>query len=221
MGQEKYENKTLQQIHEEMAGIHKEELLAAVPKALNDGTPALDIVDALRSGLKVVGDDFEEMVRFLPELIMAADLMQEAMKILDPELAKLDLSAGPSASIVLANIQGDIHDIGRNILGAVLRASGFAVHDLGHDVKADAIIDKALEHEADIIGLSSLLTTSLPYADEVLRLLKDRGLRDRFKVVMGGGAVTPEYCEKVGADAYGKDAGAAVDLLQNLISEGE
>ena len=103
----------------------------------------------------------------------------------------------------------------------MLRASGFAVHDLGHDVKSDAIIDKALEHEADIIGLSSLLTTSLPYADDVLRLLKDRGLRDRFKVVMGGGAVTPEYCKKVGADAYGKDAGAAVDLLQNLISEGE
>ena len=221
MGQEKYENKTLQQIHEEMAAIHKEALLAAVPKALNDGTPVLDVVDALRSGLKVVGDDFEEMVRFLPELIMAADLMQEAMKIIDPELKKLDISTGPSASIVLANIKGDIHDIGRNILGAVLRASGFAVHDLGHDVKADTIIDKALEHEADIIGLSSLLTTSLPYADEVLRLLKDRGLRDRFKVVMGGGAVTPEYCEKVGADAYGKDAGAAVDLLQNLISEGE
>jgi methylmalonyl-CoA mutase cobalamin-binding domain/chain len=221
MGQEKYENKTLQKIHEEMAAIHNEALLTAVQKALNDGTPALDLVDALRSGLKVVGDDFEDMVRFLPELIMAANLMQEAMKVIDPELKKLDISAGPSASIVLANIQGDIHDIGRNILGAVLRASGFDVHDIGHDVKADTIIDKALAHEADIIGLSSLLTTSLPYADEMLRLLKDRGLRDRFKVVMGGGAVTPEYCEEVGADAYGKDAGAAVDILQNLISEGE
>ena len=125
MGQEKYENKALQQIHEEMAAIHKEALLAAVPKALNDGTPVLDVVDALRSGLKVVGDDFEEMVRFLPELIMAADLMQEAMKIIDPELKKLDISAGPSVSIVLANIQGDIHDIGRNILGRRVACIGF------------------------------------------------------------------------------------------------
>ena len=217
MVEKKFENKALQKIYDGMADIDGGNTIGALNEAIDGGTDLLEIIDALKKGLKQVGDQFEKMIRFLPELIMAADIMQDAMKILEPKLEKLNIAEGPTASIVLANIQGDIHDIGRNILGAVLRASGFTVHDLGHDVKADAIIDKAVECDADIIGLSTLLTTSLPYAEDVIKLLKDRGLRDKFKVVMGGGAVTPEYCQSVGADAYGKDAGAAVNLLGDLV----
>jgi methylmalonyl-CoA mutase cobalamin-binding domain/chain len=210
-------NEILQKIYKGMADIDNESVLSSVDKALSDGINVLDIIDSLRQGLKEVGDQFEKMIRFLPELILAADLMQEVMKKVEPELKKQDIDNGPSATIVLANIKGDIHDIGRSILGAVLKASGFNVVDLGHDVKAAAIVEGAIDNKADIIGLSSLLTTSLPFAEEVMKLLKDRGLRDKFKVVMGGGAVTPEYCKKVGADAYGKDAGSAVPMLQKLM----
>ncbi|MCF8067932.1 MAG: cobalamin-dependent protein [Desulfobacterales bacterium] len=212
-----FENETIQKIYDGMVAIENDAVLSAVDTALSDGLNVLDVIDVLRQGLKVVGDDFDKMIRFLPELILAADLMQEAMKKIEPELEKQDITEGPSATIVLANIQGDIHDIGRNILGAVLKAAGFTVYDLGHDMKATAIIDKAIAYDADLIGLSSLLTTSLPFAEEVIKQLGDRDLRDKFKVVMGGGAVTPEYCEEVGADAYGKDAGSAVNVLQGLL----
>lgn len=217
MSQERFNNETLEKLYGGMVAIDTEGLPPMVEQAVNDGQDVLQVVDALRAGLKVVGDQFEEMIRFLPELIKAANLMQEAMKIIDPELEKLNISKGPTAKISVANIQGDIHDIGRNILSAVLRASGFTVYDLGHDVKADAIIDKSIEYDVDIIGLSSLLTTSLPFTEELMRLLRDRGLRDKFKVVLGGGAVTPAFCEEIGADGYGKDAGSSVKMLQNLL----
>ena len=118
---------------------------------------------------------------------------------------------------MLAQVQGDIHDIGRNIMAAMLRASGFTVHDIGHDVRPDVVIDKALELDADVIGLSALLTTSLPYALQVPRLLQERGLEGRFRVAMGGGAVTPDYVTKAGADGYAEDAAAGVRLMHELI----
>lgn len=122
---------------------------------------------------------------------------------------------------MISNIQGDIHDIGRDIVVTMLRVAGFKVEDMGHDVKPTLMIDKAVECDADIIAVSSLLTTSLPFARDVLRLLDARGLRDRFKVIMGGGAVTPEYCEEIGADGYGDNAAAAVKLVHELLTGGD
>jgi corrinoid protein of di/trimethylamine methyltransferase len=218
MTQPEFDNPILQEIYEAMVDIDTEMTPNLVQQALASGQEVLKIIDALTKGINKVGDKFESMECFLPELILAANAMESAMVILRPQLDKLDIRVGPAGSIVIATVQGDIHDIGRNIVTAMLRAAGFQVHDLGHDVKADSIIDKAVQLNADIIGLSSLLTTSLPYARDVFHLLEARGLRGRFKVVMGGGAVTPEYSQQVGADGYGRDAASAVKLMQQVLA---
>ncbi len=214
----KFEHETLQAIYDGMVEIDTGITPQLAEKAFQDGIDILKIVDALTKGINTVGDKFEAMECFLPDLILAAGIMDEAMEFLRPELEKLDLALAATGTIVIANLQGDIHDIGRNIASVMLRASGFTVHDLGHDVKPDVIIDKAVELHADVIGLSSLLTTSLPFAKDTVNLLKEQGLREQFKVVMGGGAVTPDYCADIEADGYCKDAAHGVKVISGLIS---
>jgi methylmalonyl-CoA mutase cobalamin-binding domain/chain len=208
----------LQRITEAMAALETDAVPKLVKDALESGYPAQSIVDALTVGINTVGEKFEAMEYFLPELMTAAAAMDESMDILRPAFARDGVAVGNKGTIVLATVQGDIHDIGRNILAAMLHAAGFTVHDLGHDVQPDLIIDKALESKADVIGLSSLLTTSLPFGNQVLRLLVARGLRERFAVAMGGGAVTPAYVDQVGADGYARDAAAGVKLMQQLVA---
>jgi len=219
MDYHKFENDSLQGIYDAMVAIDAEKTPSLTEKAFQDGVDVLQIVDALTKGINTVGDKFEAMECFLPELILAAEVMDEAMTFLRPELEKLDVSIGTSGTMVIANLQGDIHDIGRNIATVMLRASGIVVHDLGHDIKPDIIIDKAVELKADVIGLSSLLTTSLPFAKDTINLLEEQGLRDQFKVVMGGGAVTPDYCEEIHADGYCKDAAHGVNVISKLLLE--
>ncbi len=189
-------------------------------QALAEKIPVLTIVDALTRGISILGDKFDSMDVFLPELIVGANMMEDAMKILTPEIEKLsqDNTAIP-VKIVVANLQGDIHDIGREILCTMFRVAGFTVDNLGNDMKAGDIIDQAIAKDADFIGLSSLLTTSLPFAKDVISLLKARNLRDRFKVLMGGGAVTPDYVNKIGADGYSTTATEAVKLITRMYDE--
>ena len=197
-----------------------EDVAALVEEALGSGISALVIVEALTGGIKILGDKFDSMEIFLPELIMGANTMEEAMRILTPEIEKQGAKGTTvPARFIIANLQGDIHDIGREIVVTMCRVAGFTVHNLGHDVKADAIIDAAVDNNSDFIGLSSLLTTSLPFAKDLLSLLDARGLRDRFKVLMGGGAVTPEYSDKIGADGYSMTATDAVNVITRMYSE--
>ena len=144
--------------------------------------------------------------------------MEESMVIIRPLLDKLNLTTGSSGTIVIATLQGDIHDIGRNIFTVMLKASGYQVYDLGHDIKPDVIIRKAEELNANIIGLSSLLTTSLPFSRDLINLLKEQNLRDKYKVIMGGGAVTPDYVEKIGADGFASDAASGVRLVRKVLA---
>jgi trimethylamine corrinoid protein len=215
-----FDEVVLQQIYTAMVNIDTESVAPLVQKALSEGIDILKIIDALTKGINVVGDKFEALEYFLPELIMVANAMEEAMVILRPQMDMLNLSVGSAGTIVMATIQGDIHDIGRTIASSLMRASGFVVHDLGHDVRADVIIDKAVEFKADVIGLSSLLTTSLPYSRDVIRLLVERNLRDQFVVVMGGGAVTPDFVKSVGADGYSKDAPSGIRMIGELLAGG-
>ena len=210
---------TLRSIFESMVAIDREKTPLLVSEALSSGVSVLGIIDALTRGLTVVGEDFQNLERFLPELLLAAQTMEECMDILRPELARLDIEQGPSVTIVMAQVEGDIHDIGRKIVNTMWRLAGFEVHDLGHDVKSSVIVDKAEELGADIIGLSALLTTSLPYCRDVVRLLEARDLRPRFKVIMGGGATTPGFVQKIGGDGYAPDAASAVALVQRIIKE--
>jgi len=210
---------TLERITEAMVALEADAVPKLVKEALEAGYPAQSIVDALTVGINTVGDKFESMEYFLPELITAAGTMDESMDILRPAFALDEAAAESKGTIVLAQVQGDIHDIGRSILAAMLRAARFTIHDLGHDVAPDLVIDKALEYDADVIGLSALLTTSLPHAAQLPRLLVDRGLEGRFQVALGGGAVTPDYVARIGADGYAEDAAAAVKLMHRLVAE--
>ncbi len=219
MEYQQFENKAMQEIYDAMVEIDEEKTPQLAKKAFENGEDVLEIVGTLTKGINTVGDKFEAMECFLPELIMAAGIMDECMKFLRPELVKKKLSFGTTGTIIMANLQGDIHDIGRNIATVMLQASGFIVHDLGHDVHPDVIIDKAVELKADVIGLSSLLTTSLPFARDTVNLLKELGLREQFKIVMGGGAVTPDYCKDIQVDGYAKDAAQGVKVISKILAE--
>ena len=218
MPEKSFGNEILDQIYESMVLVEEDKTTELVGQALASGIDVLKITNALTEGITTVGEKFECLEYFLPELILAGNAMESSLDILQPEIERLNVDVGPTGTIAIANVQGDIHDIGRSIVAMMLRVSGFKVHDLGHDVKPDSVIDAALEVKADVIGLSSLLTTSLPFARDVLDLLAERGLRDQFKVIMGGGAVTPEYCEEMGMDGYASDAVAAIKLMQRLLA---
>lgn len=214
-----FENELLQKIYTSMVEIDVDSTESLVEQAVAENIDVLEILDALTKGINTVGDKFEQLECFLPELITVADAMEESMKILRPHLDKLNLASGSSGTIVIATLQGDIHDIGRNIAAVMLKASGYKVIDLGHDIKPDVIINKAEELNADVIGLSSLLTTSLPFSKDLINLLKEQKIREKYKVVMGGGAVTPEYVEKIGADGFAGDAANGVRLIRKILSE--
>lgn len=200
----------------------EEDVNELAKQALAEKIPVLTIVDALTHGIDILGEKFDAMEAFLPELIVGATIMEDAMKLLNPEIEKL--SEGKAAipvKIVIANLQGDIHDIGREILCTMCRVAGFTVHNLGNDMKATEIINEAIAKEADFIGLSTLLTTSLPFAKDLLSQLDARGVRERFPVLMGGGAVTPDYVKKIGASGYALTATDAVKLITKMFEDKE
>lgn len=184
--------------------------LIADPASLNE---AVDIaIDAIR----MIGSQFEMGEVFLPEMIVAAETMQSFMEVIKPHLE--GGSARVTGTIVLATVKGDIHTIGKDIVATLYRASGFEVIDLGVDVKPMDIIQSAEQANAQLIGLSALMTTSMPYQKEVIDLLTELNQRDDFWVLLGGGPVTPEYADGVGADGWSATAAGAVPLSEQMLT---
>ena len=164
-----------------------------------------------------IGEQFSRLELFLPDLIMAADVATAVKDVIAAKLTKAD---GESAGkIVIGTVQGDVHDIGKNIVATLLEVNGFEVHDLGNDVKPFDFINAAREVGADLICLSSLLTTSMPYMEDVLKSLNGLGIRDQFKVIVGGGPVSAEWAASIGADGYSEDANEAVELCRKIMSQ--
>jgi corrinoid protein of di/trimethylamine methyltransferase len=186
-------------------------------KALQSGLEPLKAInEGLMKGMAKVGEDFSQLKIYLPEVMMAADAMKSALAILEPEALKRGGTGLRKGKIVIATITGDIHDIGKNIVSILMRANGFEVYDLGRDVPGDTIISKAQEVDADIIGASTLLSTSMPYMEDIIALLKERNLREKYIVLVGGGPVTREWAETIGADGYGDDGDEAVKVAKHL-----
>ncbi len=195
----------------------------AATDALAAGIDALSILnDGIMAGTNVVSQRFETGEYFLPQLMLTGRALRAAMTVLDPSLkdAGGGGEAGDTGVIVLATVQTDIHDIGKNIVSSMLAGSGFEVCDLGVDVPIKGIIAKAQEVNAHIIGCSTLLTTSMPFMRDLVDLLEAMGERDRFKVMVGGAAVTPEFAAQIGADGTASNAVRAVQLARRLIREG-
>lgn len=168
--------------------------------------------------IRLVGDRFGEGVIFLPEMILAAEAMQAFMKIAAPELEKASGQSMMLGKVVLGTVKGDIHTIGKDITATMLSASGFEVRDMGVDVSPMDMIQTAEQSGAQIIGLSALMTTSMPYQKEVIDLLNELNMRDDFWVVVGGGPLTAEYAESIGANGWAHNAAGAVRLCERLLS---
>jgi methanogenic corrinoid protein MtbC1 len=170
---------------------------------------------AIGEAARIVGEKFDAGDYYLPHLVMAGDAMAAVGEVFEKVLPQDRTTA--KKVVVIGTVEGDMHSVGKNIVAMMLKAGGFTVYDLGVDVKSSAFIAKAKEVRADIIALSSLLTTTLPYQREVIEDLKAQGIRDRFKILIGGGPVTPEWAERIGADGLGKDAVEGLKVAKALV----
>jgi corrinoid protein of di/trimethylamine methyltransferase len=194
-------------------------VLAAVDEALAAGIAPKTIIDeGLLPGLNVIGEQFECEDIFLPELMQAALAFQAAMGVLEPKIKESGSEGPKKGNIVLGTVKGDLHSIGKNILKLLFETSGYEVWDLGIDVDLFKFLDKAKEVDADIIAMSALLTTTLIGQRDVIDALKDQGTRDKFKVIVGGGATTKEWADSIGADGWSANAYDAVNLAGKLVS---
>lgn len=186
-----------------------------VEEALSKQIGAEEIlVDAITSGMTKVGERYEEGVYFLPDMLTAAETVDAAMEILEPHLTEAGVE--PKGRVVLATVKGDLHDIGKNIVGLMLKGNGFEVIDLGNDVDTERITECVKEKGPNILGLSALLTTTMQNMKEVIDLLADNGLREGVKVMVGGAPITVDFAEEIGADGYGKDAFDAIRLADGF-----
>lgn len=188
--------------------------------AVDEGLDPLEAVDrGLSKGMEVVGANFESGESFLPELLMAADSFNTAMEILNPLIEANKQKISKLGTALLATVKGDMHNIGKNIVATVLETNGFEVVDIGIDQSTLNIIEAAQKHKADFIGLSSVMTTTMPYQKEVIETLSEMGLREKFFVLVGGGPVTQKWADEIGADGYGETAVDAVGVAKKLLEK--
>jgi 5-methyltetrahydrofolate--homocysteine methyltransferase len=185
-------------------------------QAVEDGLPAQDILDnALFPGMDVVGQQMKTGEMFIPEVLRSAKAMQAGLEVLRDKLADGGASAQLGV-VVIGTVQGDMHDIGKNLVVMLLEGAGFKVVDLGTDIKPEQFVSAVSEHNATIVGMSALLTTTMPKMNETVQALTEAGLRDKVKIIVGGAPVTPQFVEQIGADGYGADAGGAVDKAKEF-----
>jgi len=185
-------------------------------QAIADGLAAGEILDnGLLAGMDVVGTRFREHEIFLPDVLLAARAMYAGMDLLRPLLIAEEVPT--RGKVVIGTVRGDLHDIGKNLVGIMLRGAGFEVIDLGRDVPAERFVETAESEGASVIGLSALLTTTMTSMREVVDLLQNRGLADRVKVIVGGAPVSADFAESIRADAYGFDAANAVERVKTLV----
>ncbi|NIV27955.1 MAG: cobalamin-binding protein [Anaerolineae bacterium] len=206
----------LQKIASSLYNGDQEEVAALVQQALDQGIDPQEVLrGGLISGMDEVGRDFKAGELFVPEVLIAARAMKAGMDILRPLLAESDV---PSAGkCLIGTVQGDLHDIGKNLVRMMLEGAGFETIDLGVDIQPDAFVAAVREHQPQIVGMSALLTTTMVQMKTTIEALEEAGLRDSVKIMVGGAPVTAAFAEEIGADAYAPDAATAVDRARSLV----
>ena len=189
-------------------------------KALEEKIDPLKVVEALTEAITEVGDAFGRGDIFLPELIIAGEAVKRSQAVLDKELKKMGHKRKAIGRFLVGTVAGDIHDIGKNIVAALFEASGFEVIDLGIDVSAEKFMASIKEHQPDLVGLSALLTTTAPQQKEIIESIKKAGMREKTKVIVGGGAITQDFADLIGADGYAATAPAGVEIAKKLMGIG-
>lgn len=209
-------NEKLMPIFESVISGNDDAARERVQNALNDGISAEDILkQGLIPAMEEVGNLFESGDCFVPEMLMAARAMQAGLEILKPLLTAADVKS--AGVIVIGTVQGDLHDIGKNLVGMMLEGAGFELIDLGTNVQPEKFIEVVRDKKVDIVAMSALLTTTTFSMEKVIEALKDAGLRDKIKVLVGGAPVTEDYAQKIGADGYAPDASRAVYMAKKML----
>jgi 5-methyltetrahydrofolate--homocysteine methyltransferase len=205
----------LQRIASNLYEGEDEEVAALVQQALDQGMEPHEILEGgLIAGMDEVGKDFKADVLYMPEVLIAARAMHAGMDVLRPLLAESDIAG--AGKYLIGTVEGDLHDIGKNLVRMMLEGAGFETVDLGKDVKAETFVAAVREHQPNILGLSALLTTTMPAMKTTIEALEEAGLRDSIKIMIGGAPVTAAFAEEIGADAYAPDAATAVDVARDL-----
>ncbi len=189
-----------------------------IQQALDSGLGPLEAIDeGLSRGIKVIGDKFQAMEIFLPELMMAAKVFLEAMKILEPAILAMGEGRPRRGVAIIGTVKGDVHSIGKDLFGTLLKVAGFEVHNLGVNVHPGKFLEKAEETGAEIVGLSALMTTTMPGMREVIEFFQAKGIRDKHTILVGGGPVTETFCKKIQADGYGQTAQDGVEMANDFV----
>ena len=185
-------------------------------KALESGFAASTVMDdGLIAGMAIVGIKFRDNIIFVPEVLISARAMKAGMAHIEPILSASDIP--PTGIVIMGTVKGDLHDIGKNLCIMMMRGAGFVVHDLGVDTKPEEFIDAVQKHEAKVLGMSALLTTTMPNMGRVIQAFEDEGMREEVKIMVGGAPVTQDFADDMGADGYGKDAIDCVEMAKTLV----
>ena len=212
------DSELVEQMHDDLYDGLADEICEGVNILLGRGwTPYRVLTEALVEGMRIVGIDFRDGILFVPEVLLSANSMKTGMAILKPLLA--ETGAPKAGKMVIGTVKGDIHDIGKNLVIMMMEGAGFEVIDLGINNPVENYIAALEEHEPDIIGMSALLTTTMPYMKVVIDTMKEKGIRDDFIVMVGGAPLNEEFADSVGADAYGRDAAMTVEIAQRMVAE--
>jgi 5-methyltetrahydrofolate--homocysteine methyltransferase len=206
------------QLRDAIVALEPDKAKDAARKGIEDGVdPLVMINQGIRSALDAMGERFASGSLFLPELMLAAQAADAAVEVLEPELLQRGGSRHSLGKVLMATVEGDIHDIGKNIVALLMKAAGFDVIDIGVDKGGEDILAAAKDHQVDVVGLSALLTTTMPRMKEFIELLQESGVRDQYKVIVGGAPLSREFADAIGADGYGADASRAVDVTKQLL----
>ncbi len=210
------DDELVEQMHDDLYDGMADEIDQGTRILLDRGwSPQRTLNEALVEGMRIVGVDFRDGILFVPEVLLAANAMKAGMAILRPLLA--ETGAESVGKVVIGTVKGDIHDIGKNLVGMMLEGAGFEVIDIGINNDAGAYLDALEEHQPDILGMSALLTTTMPYMKVVIDEMVERGVRDHYIVLVGGAPVNEEFSVAVGADAYCRDAAVAADMAKQMV----
>ncbi len=210
---------SLEQLDKLVESGEKEQSEELAHRLLDEGVAPLEILDTLTGTMQRVGEQFANLDIFLPEVMMAGEALMAVVDITRPLMLKSSRTADVRGKVVLGVVRGDLHEIGKNIVKLMLEINGFEVQDLGYDVDPLDFIKAAEDMGADFIGASSLMTTTMPRQKEIIQFLKDKGLRDKYKVIIGGAPASQEWADMIGADLYCEDANAAPDQMAALLKQ--
>ena len=208
----------IQEISELLQKGRAKQVKVLVQQALDEGIDPKEILnDGLLSGMMIVGAKFKNNEVFVPEVLVAARAMNAGIAILEPKL--VEVGNEPAGKAVIGTVKGDLHDIGKNLVTMMLKGAGFEIYDIGVDVDADAFVNKAEEVDADVICMSALLTTTMPNMKDVLQILNEKGLRDKYIVMVGGAPVNENFAQEIGADFYTPDAATCAEVAKKAVAD--